>query len=59
MRGLARTLLLTLLRDLAREVPIDDARLYVTGHSNGSMMAYRLAAEASPHVAALAVWPAR
>jgi polyhydroxybutyrate depolymerase len=39
---------------LAREVPIDATRLYVTGHSNGSMMSYRLAAEASPHVAALA-----
>jgi polyhydroxybutyrate depolymerase len=45
---------LALLRDLARELPIDATRVYVTGHSNGSMMAYRLAAEASPHVAAVA-----
>ena len=32
--------------DLARRVPIDRARIYATGMSNGAMMSYRLAVEA-------------
>jgi polyhydroxybutyrate depolymerase len=44
----------TLLEDLVQVVPVDRARVYVTGHSNGAMMAYRVAAEASRLVAAVA-----
>lgn len=40
--------------DLASRLPIDKARIYATGHSNGSMMAHRLGAEASDLVAAIA-----
>jgi polyhydroxybutyrate depolymerase len=43
-----------LLEDLARRTPMDASRVYATGLSNGSMMAYRLAAEASDRVAAVA-----
>lgn len=43
-----------LLEDLARRTPVDASRVYATGLSNGSMMAYRLAAEASDRVAAVA-----
>jgi polyhydroxybutyrate depolymerase len=32
---------------------IDSARVYATGHSNGAMMAYRLAAEAADRIAAI------
>lgn len=39
--------------DLARRVPIDRHRIYVTGHSNGAIMAYRLAAERADLVAAI------
>ena len=45
---------LAALRDVARNVSIDPARVYATGHSNGAMMAYRLAIEASERVAAIA-----
>jgi polyhydroxybutyrate depolymerase len=40
--------------DLARHVRIDAARVYATGMSNGGMMAYRLACEASDIVRAIA-----
>lgn len=43
-----------LVEDLARRVPVDRSRIYATGHSNGSMMTHRLAAEASDLVAAIA-----
>jgi polyhydroxybutyrate depolymerase len=43
-----------LLRRLARDVPIDRTRVYVTGHSNGAMLAYRLAAEVPERIAAVA-----
>jgi polyhydroxybutyrate depolymerase len=43
-----------LLEDLARRMPIDASRVYVTGLSNGSMMAYRVAAEAPDRIAAVA-----
>lgn len=39
--------------DLDVRMSIDPDRMYVTGHSNGGMMAYRLAAEASDVVAAV------
>lgn len=45
---------LALLDELARKTPTDRTRVYATGLSNGSMMAYRLAAEASERIAAVA-----
>lgn len=45
---------LALLDDLAARTPVDRTRIYATGLSNGSMMAYRLAAEASGRIAAVA-----
>jgi polyhydroxybutyrate depolymerase len=40
--------------DLGKRTPIDRTRVYATGMSNGSMMSYRLAAEAPDLVAAIA-----
>lgn len=40
--------------DLGHRTPIDRSRVYATGMSNGSMMTYRLAAEASDLIAAAA-----
>jgi polyhydroxybutyrate depolymerase len=45
---------LAVLDDVATRVSIDQSRVYATGLSNGSMMAYRLAAEASHRIAAVA-----
>lgn len=45
---------LALLDDLAARTPVDRTRIYATGLSNGSMMAYRLAAEAAGRIAAVA-----
>ena len=45
---------LRVLADLARDLPLDRTRVYATGHSNGGMMAYRLAAEAAERIAAIA-----
>lgn len=45
---------LEVLDDVAARLPVDRARVYATGLSNGAMMAYRLAAEASPRIAAVA-----
>jgi polyhydroxybutyrate depolymerase len=42
------------LDDLAGRTPVDKRRVYATGISNGGMMAYRLAADASKRVAAVA-----
>ena len=42
------------LDDLAKRTPVDKRRVYATGISNGGMMAYRLAADASKRVAAIA-----
>jgi len=44
---------LAVLRRLAADLPLDRTRVYVAGHSNGAMMAYRLAAEAADRVAAV------
>jgi len=41
--------------DAARRNPVDRSRLYVVGHSNGGMLAYRIAAERPEAVAAVAV----
>jgi polyhydroxybutyrate depolymerase len=48
--GFARVLI----EDLARRIPIDPARIYATGLSNGAMMSYRLAVEAPDLIAAIA-----
>jgi polyhydroxybutyrate depolymerase len=39
--------------DIAQRHPVDPRRIYAAGHSNGGMMAYRLACEASDLVAAI------
>jgi polyhydroxybutyrate depolymerase len=44
---------LAVLDDLAGRARIDASRIYATGLSNGAMMAYRLAAEASHRIAAV------
>lgn len=43
-----------LIHRLVAEHGVDPARVYATGHSNGAMMAYRLACELSEKVAAVA-----
>src|SRR5207248_5222098 len=43
-----------LLDDLAAVAHVDAKRVYATGMSNGAMMAYRLAAELSERIAAVA-----
>ena len=40
--------------DLDKRTPIDRSRIYATGLSNGSMMSYRMAAEAPDLIAAIA-----
>jgi len=44
-----------ILDELEKTLRIDPDRVYVAGHSNGAMMAYRLAAEASERFAAVGV----
>lgn len=44
---------MALLDDLANRTRIDRTRIYATGHSNGAIMAYRLAAERSDKIAAI------
>lgn len=46
--------LLALVDEIGRHTEIDPTRVYATGLSNGAMMAYRLAAEASERIAAIA-----
>jgi polyhydroxybutyrate depolymerase len=43
-----------LLAALGGRAPVDTARVYATGLSNGAMMSYRLAAQASERIAAIA-----
>jgi polyhydroxybutyrate depolymerase len=43
-----------LIEKLQKSFNIDSKRIYVTGHSNGGMMAYRLGAELSDIIAAIA-----
>ena len=45
---------MTLLGDLGRRVPFDQKRIYATGHSNGAILAHRLAEDRSGIVAAIA-----
>lgn len=44
--------LLAVVDHVSERAPIDPNRVYVTGHSNGAMMSYRLAAEAADRIAA-------
>lgn len=46
--------LTTLLDELQSELCVDTARVYSTGMSNGAIMSYRLACEASDRIAAIA-----
>ena len=48
--------LTALLDELVAELPIDEERVYVTGHSNGGIMAQRLACERADRIAAIAVY---
>lgn len=43
-----------LLDDLVQNFPVEERRVYATGMSNGGLMAYRLAAELSGRIAAIA-----
>ncbi|MFA5938220.1 MAG: PHB depolymerase family esterase [Sinimarinibacterium sp.] len=43
-----------MLDDAERLVSVDDTRVFALGHSNGGMMAYRLACELSDRIAAIA-----
>jgi polyhydroxybutyrate depolymerase len=40
---------------LVAELPVDPARIYAAGHSNGAIMAYRLACELADRIAAVGV----
>jgi polyhydroxybutyrate depolymerase len=44
-----------LLREVSTEFHIDPQRIYVVGHSNGAMLAYRFAAEYAEHIAGVGV----
>jgi polyhydroxybutyrate depolymerase len=44
----------TLLDEVLAEYPVDPARVYATGMSNGAMMSYRLACELSDRIAGIA-----
>jgi polyhydroxybutyrate depolymerase len=44
----------SLIKFLVLNYPVDTSRIYIAGHGNGSMMAYRLAAELSDQIAAIA-----
>jgi polyhydroxybutyrate depolymerase len=46
--------LLKVISDVAAHTPVDLRRVYVTGMSNGGMMAYYMADHASEHIAAIA-----
>lgn len=44
----------SLIKHIKLNYPVDSSRIYIAGHGNGSMMAYRLAAELSNQIAAIA-----
>lgn len=46
--------LLAVIANIASRTPVDLRRVYVTGMSNGGMMAYAMAAQASTYIAAIA-----
>lgn len=41
--------------EVSTTLPIDDARVFATGHSNGAFLAYRLACELSDRISAIGV----
>ncbi len=43
------------IHDVSNQVPIDPQRVYVVGHSNGAMLAYRFASENSESIAGVGV----
>jgi polyhydroxybutyrate depolymerase len=43
----------SMINEIVASYPVDASRIYVTGHSNGAMMAYRLAAEIPGRLAAI------
>ncbi len=43
-----------IIESVAEKAPIDRRRIYATGHSNGALMAYRLACDMSEEIAAIA-----
>ncbi len=45
---------LAVIEAVAQRIPLDRARVYATGHSNGAMMTYRVASEAAGAFAAVA-----
>jgi polyhydroxybutyrate depolymerase len=45
---------IALIDELSRRTRIGERRVYVTGHSNGAMMTYRIAAERADRIAAIA-----
>lgn len=45
---------MAVLDDVIRRTGVDTKRIYATGHSNGAMMSYRLAAEHAERIAAIA-----
>ena len=45
----------TLVEELAADLPIDPAKVVLTGHSNGSTMSYRLACELADDIVAIGV----
>ena len=46
--------LMAVINDVATRTPLDLRRVYVTGMSNGGMMAYAMAVESADHIAAIA-----
>ncbi|MGJ8669718.1 MAG: extracellular catalytic domain type 1 short-chain-length polyhydroxyalkanoate depolymerase [Oceanococcus sp.] len=48
------TVIRRMIDEVANTIDLDAGRVYATGHSNGGMMAYRLACEASDVIAAIA-----
>jgi polyhydroxybutyrate depolymerase len=50
------TFLSELIDELEATLPVDPARVFALGHSNGGMMAYRLACELAGRVVAVAVY---
>jgi len=48
--------LVALIEELSDGLPIDRDRVYLTGHSNGAIMSYRMACERADLIAAIAVY---
>lgn len=48
--------LVSLIEELSADLPIDVDRVYLSGHSNGAIMSYRLACERADLIAAIAIY---